>query len=86
LKGTPSSDRRRRTYRCLSLADLASAVLAGTPHRSSGRLALHVPQVLFGILEAAATRRPVEITTPIERPAALTDAAAHAFAQPGAAI
>ena len=47
---------------------------------------MHVLQVLFAILEAAATRRPMEITMPIERPAALTDAAAHALAQPGAAI
>ena len=42
----------KANYRALGLADLASAVLNGTPHRSSGRLGLHVLEVMHSILEA----------------------------------
>ncbi len=63
----------RANYRALGLADLASAVLHGTPHRSSGRLGLHVLEVMHSILEGAATGQPRAITTSLERPAALAD-------------
>src|SRR5215217_3404161 len=64
----------RANYRALGLADLASAVLRGTPHRSTGRLALHVLEVMHSILEGAATGQPMAITTTLERPAILEDA------------
>ncbi len=64
----------RANYRALGLADLASAVLNGTPHRSSGRLGLHVLEVMHSILEGAATGQPMAITTTVERPAILEDA------------
>jgi predicted dehydrogenase len=64
----------RANYRALGLADLASAVLNGTPHRSSGRLGLHVLEVMHSILEGAATGQPMAITTTLERPAILEDA------------
>ena len=64
----------RANYRALGLADLASAVLNGTPHRSTGRLALHVLEVMHSILEGAATGQPRAITTTLERPAVLEDA------------
>ena len=63
----------RANYRALGLADLASAVLHGTPHRSTGRLALHVLEVMHGILEGAATGQPMPITTTLDRPAMLAD-------------
>jgi len=63
----------KANYRALGLADLASAVLHGTPHRSSGRLALHVLEVMHCILEGAATGQPMAITTTLERPAVLED-------------
>jgi predicted dehydrogenase len=66
----------RANYRALGLADLASAVLQGTPHRSSGRLGLHVLEVMHCILEGAATGQPMAITTTLERPAVLEDAEA----------
>jgi predicted dehydrogenase len=69
----------KANYRALGLADLASAVLNGTPHRSSGRLGLHVLEVMHSILEAAATGQPKAITTTVERPAVLADADAAAF-------
>jgi predicted dehydrogenase len=64
----------RANYRALGLADLASAVLRGTPHRSSGRLGLHVLEVMHSILEGAATGQPMAITTSLERPAVLEEA------------
>lgn len=63
----------KANYRALGLADLASAVLHGTPHRSSGRLGLHVLEVMHSILEGAATGQPKAITTALERPAVLDD-------------
>jgi predicted dehydrogenase len=63
----------RANYRALGLADLASAVLRGTPHRSSGRLGLHVLEVMHSILEGAATGQPTAITTSLERPAVLEE-------------
>src|SRR5215213_8391947 len=64
----------RANYRALGLADLASAVLQSTPHRSSGRLGLHVLEVMHCILEGAATGQPMAITTTVEHPAILEDA------------
>jgi predicted dehydrogenase len=64
----------RANYRALGLADLASAVLHGTPHRATGRLALHVLEVMHSILEGASTGQPRAITTSLERPAVFEDA------------
>ncbi len=63
----------RANYRALGLADLAGAALHGTPHRSTGRLALHVLEVMHCILEGAATGQPTAITTQLERPAVFRD-------------
>jgi predicted dehydrogenase len=71
----------RANYRALGLADLASAVLDGTPHRSSGRLGLHVLEVMHSILEGAATGQPKAITTTLERPVMLDDHDAAALWQ-----
>jgi predicted dehydrogenase len=71
----------RANYRALGLADLASAALKGTPHRSSGRLGLHVLEVMHSILEGAATGQPKAITTTLERPATLDDRDAAALWQ-----
>jgi predicted dehydrogenase len=60
-------------YRCLGLAELARAATGGTPHRSSGRLALHVLEAMYGVLAAADTGRAVTIETQVERPLALPD-------------
>lgn len=69
----------RANYRCLGLAELASAVLEGTPHRSSGGLASHVLDVMHAILSAGETGGCVEVGSQIERPAALSDAEASAL-------
>jgi predicted dehydrogenase len=69
----------RANYRALGLADLASAALHGTPHRSTGRLALHVLEVMHCILEAAAIGRAMPITTALDRPAPMRDEDATAL-------
>jgi predicted dehydrogenase len=51
------------------VADLASALAAGTPHRANGELALHVLDVMESLLRAAAGGRTETVTTTCERPA-----------------
>ncbi|HEY0419898.1 MAG TPA: Gfo/Idh/MocA family oxidoreductase [Acetobacteraceae bacterium] len=80
----PDSRPSQANYRCLGLAELASAVLNRTPHRSSGRLALHVLEAMHAILQAGETRQTVKVGTPIERPPALADSDAAALARPAA--
>jgi len=82
----PQSRPSQANYRCLGLAELASAVLRGTPHRASGRLALHALEAMHGILTAADTGRAVAVETQVERPPALPDDAAIALARAGATI
>lgn len=72
----PAGRPPQANYRCLGLAEMARAATEGTPHRSSGRLALHVLEAMHGILVAGETRAIVEVGTPIERPLALSDAEA----------
>lgn len=69
----PANRPNQANYRCLGLAELARSVTEGTAHRSSGRLALHVLEAMYGILQAAETRSTVEIGIQVERPAALAD-------------
>ncbi|MGW2398946.1 Gfo/Idh/MocA family protein [Kitasatospora sp. NPDC001664] len=52
------------------VADLARSLAAGTPHRASAGLALHVLDVMECLTAAAATGSPVEVGTTCERPAA----------------
>ena len=60
-------------YRSLGVADMAHAILEGRPHRASGDLALHVLEVMEAFETASSEGRPVEIATPVERPAPLAD-------------
>lgn len=69
----PASRPDQANYRCLGLAELARAISHGTPHRSSGRLALHVLEAMYAVLEAAESGRAVTIADKIERPSALPE-------------
>jgi predicted dehydrogenase len=60
-------------YRSLGVADMAHAILSGRPHRASGDLALHVLEVMEAFEVASREQRFVEITTPVERPAPITE-------------
>ncbi len=55
--------------RGLGPADLARGLRTGQPHRASGELALHVLEIMHGVLQASATGRHVEPTSPCARPA-----------------
>ena len=83
---SPPTRPLQANYRCLGVAELASAIVANTPHRASGRLALHVLEVMTGILDATADRCCVQFASVTERPAPLSDAAARALAREGVAI
>jgi predicted dehydrogenase len=77
----PASRPDQANYRCLGLAEMASAIATGSPHRSSGRVALHVLDAMFAVMQAAESHTTVAVGTPIERPAVLTDDEAHALAR-----
>jgi hypothetical protein len=57
----------------LGLADMASAINEGRPHRADGALAYHVLEVGLGLLEAAETRSCRAVISTCERPAPLPD-------------
>jgi predicted dehydrogenase len=69
----PATASDRANYRCLGIADLASSVLNGTPHRSTGAFAAHVLEVMHAMLRAGADGGTVKIVSRIERPAPLRD-------------
>jgi predicted dehydrogenase len=75
----PASAPDRANYRCLGIADLASSVLHGTAHRSSGAFAAHVLEVMHAILLAGADGGTIRIASRIERPAPLPDAEAVSY-------
>jgi predicted dehydrogenase len=56
-------------YRGVGLAEMARAIEAGSPHRCSGALALHVLAVMEAILESAASGERIDIRGAVERPA-----------------
>ncbi|MBE3638550.1 Gfo/Idh/MocA family protein [Mangrovicoccus algicola] len=60
-------------YRGLGLADMAAAIAAGRDHRASGRLALHVLEVMEALLRSAGSGRAETLTTTCERPASLPE-------------
>lgn len=59
-------------YRTVGLADMATAIQEGRPHRCSLELALHAVDVMTSILKAGETGNPVELATTCERPEALS--------------
>ena len=65
-------------YRCAGLADMAQAIAEGRKHRCDIDLAVHVVEIMTGILKSADTRTFVEMSTTCARPEALSpqDAAA----------
>ena len=56
-------------YRSLGLADMASAIRAGRPHRASGALAFHVLEVMEAFGASSDSGRAVPIASRPERPA-----------------
>jgi predicted dehydrogenase len=54
--------------RGFGLADMARAIRTERPHRASGELALHVLEIMDGILRAGAAHRVIAIESTVERP------------------
>ncbi|WP_342076699.1 Gfo/Idh/MocA family oxidoreductase [Yoonia sp. SS1-5] len=77
--GVPNDDEGRANYRCAGLADMATAIDVGRPHRCGVDLAVHAVDVMTSILKAGEEKRFVELTTTCERPAALSPQEARAL-------
>jgi predicted dehydrogenase len=75
----PAASPRHANYRALAVAELAAAARSKSPQRPSGRLALHVLEVMEAILTAGEKKIVVDIREKVERPAPLTEDAARAF-------
>lgn len=60
-------------YRSLGVADMAYGILGNRPHRASGDLALHALEVMEAFDIASRETRIVDIKTPVERPAPISD-------------
>ena len=69
----------RANYRCAGLADMATAIDEGRPHRCNLDLAVHAVDVMVSILRSGAEKRFIDMTSPCERPEALSPAEAQAL-------
>jgi predicted dehydrogenase len=69
----------RANYRCAGLADMATAIDEGRPHRCNIDVAVHAVDVMVSILQAGAEKRFVDMTTSCDRPAALSPNEARAL-------
>lgn len=69
----------RANYRMLGVADLARSLRDGTPPRASDELALHVLEVLEGMLEASLTGATIHLPPTNARPSPLSEAEAAAL-------
>lgn len=71
LRDIPSSHGYAENSRGIGIADMASAIQSGRPHRASGELARHVIDITLGIFDSSRTERHVVLTTRVDRPAPL---------------
>ena len=69
----------RANYRMIGIADLARSLREGSSPRASGELALHVLEILEGMLEAGSSGSPVLLPERLVRPASLPEADAEAL-------
>jgi predicted dehydrogenase len=69
----------RANYRGAGLADMIAAIEQGRVHRCNDTLALHVVEIMSGVLQAAATGQAVTVQGSCSRPAALDADAARAL-------
>jgi hypothetical protein len=57
--------------RGIGVADMATAIRAGQPHRTSGELAYHVLDLMHAFEDSSQSGRHIEIESSCQRPAAL---------------
>ncbi len=69
----PYAAPNRANYRMLGVADLARSIAEGRPARASGALALHVLDILEGMLRSGASGEAVILETSVDQPAALSE-------------
>jgi predicted dehydrogenase len=69
----PAEAPRVANNRALGVADLVAAVRSGRPNHTSGRLALHVLEVMDAILHSGETGTPVKIRDEVKRPPVLPE-------------
>jgi predicted dehydrogenase len=69
----PADAPRLANNRALGVAEMALALREGRKNHASGRLALHVLEVMDAILRAGSTGQAVAISTGAERPPVLSD-------------
>jgi len=67
----PLSHGYAENSRGVGLLDMVRAAESGRPHRANGEVALHVLEVMHGLLESGETGAFYDMTTTCERPAAL---------------
>ena len=72
-----ANENDRANYRCAGLADMGQAILENRKHRCSLDFALHVVEVMTGILTSGEEKRVIEMSTTCERPDALGPDAAR---------
>lgn len=68
-KDVPLSHGYAENWRALGLADMASAIQTGRPHRITGDQAYHVLDVMLGFLDASDTGTHYEVASTFDRPA-----------------
>lgn len=73
FKEIPVSYPYSENSRGVGLADMAACIQKGTAHKASGRMALHVLEILKGILESGKEQRYIQMETTCERPEAFAD-------------
>ena len=64
----------RANFRCVGVADMASAIQQGTPHRASGQLASHVLEVMYAVLESGSDGSTIAVAPTIDKPVAMSEA------------
>jgi predicted dehydrogenase len=67
-RAVPDSAGYRDGARGIGLADLAEAIEHDRPHRASGRVALHVLEIMDAVLRSSASHGAVEIESGVDRP------------------
>lgn len=77
FKEAPVSYPYSENSRGVGVADMAKCILEGGAHKAQGKMALHVLEILKGVLESGKTQTYVELQTTCERPEAFEDKNIH---------
>ena len=72
LEKIPLTHAHAADSRGIGVADMAAALRSDRPHRASGTIALHVLDVMHGVLESSEQGRHVTTSTTCERPQVLS--------------